>query len=217
MTPYLSLAIWVPIAAGVAVLAIGRDRDAATARWIALAGALAGFIVTIPLYTHFDVTTSAMQFVELREWIPYFDIYYHLGVDGISVLFVLLNSFTTLLVVWAGWRVITRRVAQYMAAFLIMSGLINGAFAALDGILFYVFFESMLLPMYLIIGVWGGERRVYAAFKFFLYTLLGSLLMLVAFIYLYQKSGSFALQDWYDLPPGVLRLESRPGKVVVIY
>ncbi|HEY5307332.1 MAG TPA: proton-conducting transporter membrane subunit, partial [Casimicrobiaceae bacterium] len=193
MTPYLSLAIWVPIAAGVAVLAIGRDRDAATARWIALAGALAGFIVTIPLYTHFDVTTSAMQFVELREWIPYFDIYYHLGVDGISVLFVLLNSFTTLLVVWAGWRVITRRVAQYMAAFLIMSGFINGAFAALDGILFYVFFESMLLPMYLIIGVWGGERRVYAAFKFFLYTLLGSLLMLVAFIYLYQKSGSFAL------------------------
>jgi NADH-quinone oxidoreductase subunit M len=211
MTPYLSLAIWVPIAAGVAVLAIGRDRDAATARWIALAGALAGFIVTIPLYTHFDLTTSAMQFVELREWIPYFDIYYHLGVDGISVLFVLLNSFTTLLVVWAGWRVITRRVAQYMAAFLIMSGLINGAFAALDGILFYVFFESMLLPMYLIIGVWGGERRVYAAFKFFLYTLLGSLLMLVAFIYLYQKSGSFALQDWYELP-----LSMRPQTLIFI-
>jgi NADH-quinone oxidoreductase subunit M len=211
MTPYLSLAIWVPIVAGVAVLAIGRDRDAATARWIALAGALAGFIVTIPLYTHFDLTTSAMQFVEHREWIPYFDIYYHLGVDGISVLFILLNSFTTLLVVWAGWRVITRRVAQYMAAFLIMSGLINGAFAALDGILFYVFFESMLLPMYLIIGVWGGERRVYAAFKFFLYTLLGSLLMLVAFIYLYQKSGSFALQDWYELP-----LSMRPQTLIFI-
>ncbi len=200
MTPYLSLAIWVPILAGVAVLVLGRDRDAATARWIALAGALAGFLVTIPLYTHFDTTTSAMQFVERSEWIPYFDIYYHLGVDGISVLFVLLNSFTTLLVVWAGWEAIKVRVAQYMAAFLIMSGLINGAFVALDAILFYVFFEAMLIPMYLIIGIWGGERRVYAAIKFFLYTLLGSLLMLVAFIYLYQKSGSFALSDWYELP-----------------
>ncbi len=200
MTPYLSLAIWVPIVAGVAVLAIGRDRDAMTARWIALAGALAGFLVTIPLYTHFDLTTSALQFVEHRNWIPYFDIYYYVGVDGISVLFILLNSFITLLVVWAGWEVITVRVAQYMAAFLIMSGVINGAFAAQDAILFYVFFEAMLIPMYLIIGIWGGPNRVYAAVKFFLYTLLGSLLMLVAFIYLYQKSGSFALLDWYELP-----------------
>ena len=201
MTPYLSLAIWVPILAGVAVLVLGRDRDAATARWIALAGALAGFLVTIPLYTHFDTTTSAMQFVERANWIPYFDIYYHLGIDGISVLFVMLNSFITLLAVWAGWEVIQSRVAQYMAAFLIMSGLINGAFAALDAVLFYVYFEAMLIPMYLIIGIWGGERRVYAAIKFFLYTLLGSLLMLVAFIYLYQRSGgSFALSDWYELP-----------------
>jgi NADH-quinone oxidoreductase subunit M len=200
MTSYLSLAIWVPIIAGVAVVVLGRDRDAATARWIALLGAIAGFLVCIPLYTHFDNGTSAMQFVERSDWIPYFDIYYHLGVDGISVLFILLNSFTTLLVVWAGWDVIKTRVAQYMAAFLIMSGLINGAFAALDGILFYVFFEAMLIPMYLIIGVWGGERRVYAAIKFFLYTLLGSLLMLVAFIYLYQQTGSFALTDWYLLP-----------------
>ena len=200
MTPYLSLAIWVPILAGVAVLVLGRDADAAKARWTALAGALAGFLVTIPLYTHFDASTSAMQFVERREWIPYFDIYYHLGVDGISVLFILLNSFTTLLVVWAGWECIKVRVAQYMAAFLVMSGLINGAFAALDAILFYVYFEAMLIPMYLIIGIWGGERRVYAAIKFFLYTLLGSLLMLVAFIYLYQRSGSFALQDWFLLP-----------------
>ncbi len=200
MTPYLSLSIWVPIIAGVAVLAVGRDRDATTARWIALAGALAGFLVTIPLYAHFDAATSALQFVERRDWIPYFDIYYFVGVDGISVLFILLNSFITLLVVWAGWRVITVRVAQYMAAFLIMSGFINGAFAAQDAILFYVFFEAMLIPMYLIIGIWGGPNRVYAAIKFFLYTLLGSLLMLVAFIYLYQKSGSFALQDWYDLP-----------------
>ena len=200
MTVYLSLAIWVPIVAGIIVVLIGRDRDARLIRWIALIGALAGFLITVPLYTHFDLTTSAMQFVERRDWILYFDIYYHLGVDGISVLFVLLNSFTTVLVVWAGWEVIQSRVAQYMAAFLIMSGLINGAFAALDAILFYFFFESMLIPMYLIIGIWGGERRVYAAIKFFLYTLLGSLLMLVAFIYLYQKSGSFALQDWYELP-----------------
>jgi len=200
MSSYLSLAIWVPIIGGVAVLVLGRDRDAGNARWIALLGALAGFLVTVPLYTHFDNATSAMQFVERRDWIPYFDIYYHLGVDGISVLFILLNSFTTLLVVWAGWEVIQSRVAQYMAAFLIMSGLINGAFAALDGILFYVFFEAMLIPMYLIIGVWGGERRVYAAIKFFLYTLLGSLLMLVAFIYLYQQTGTFALEDWYRLP-----------------
>ena len=200
MTPYLSLAIWVPIVAGVAVLVLGRDQDAAKARWTALAGALAGFLVTIPLYTHFDETTSAMQFVERREWIPYFDIFYHLGIDGISVLFVMLNSLITLLVVWAGWEVIKVRVAQYNAAFLIMSGLINGAFASLDGILFYVFFEAMLIPMYLIIGIWGGERRVYAAIKFFLYTLLGSLLMLVAFIYLYQESGSFALLDWFELP-----------------
>ena len=200
MTPYLSLSIWVPIVAGVAVLGLSRDSDAMKARWTALAGALAGFLVTIPLYTHFDTTTSAMQFVEKREWIPYFDIYYHLGVDGISVLFVILNAFTTLLVVWAGWESIKVRVAQYMAAFLIMSGLINGAFAALDGILFYVFFEAMLIPMYLIIGIWGGERRVYAAIKFFLYTLLGSLLMLVAFVSLYQRSGTFSLQEWMDLP-----------------
>jgi NADH-quinone oxidoreductase subunit M len=142
-----------------------------------------------------------MQFVERSDWIPYFDIYYHLGVDGISVLFILLNSFTTLLVVWAGWDVIKTRVAQYMAAFLIMSGLINGAFAALDGILFYVFFEAMLIPMYLIIGIWGGPNKIYAAFKFFLYTLLGSLLMLVALIYLYtQSAGSFDLAAWHKLP-----------------
>ena len=200
MTPYLSLAIWVPIVAGLAVLAIGRDRDASLARWIALVGAVAGFLVTIPLYTQFDRATSAMQFVELAEWIPRFDIRYHLGVDGISVLFVLLNSFITVIVVWAGWQVITTRVAQYMAAFLIMSGLVNGVFCALDGILFYVYFEAMLIPMYLIIGVWGGPNRVYAAVKFFLYTLLGSLLMLVALIYLYSASDSFSILEWYQLP-----------------
>jgi NADH-quinone oxidoreductase subunit M len=202
VTPYLSLSIWVPIVAGLVVLAVGRDgeRAAAPTRWIALIGAVAGFLVTVPLYTKFDVTTSAMQFVELTEWIPRFDIHYHLGVDGISVLFVLLNSFVTVLVVWSAWEVIQTRVAQYMAAFLIQSGLINGVFAALDGILFYVFFEAMLIPMYLIIGVWGGPNRVYAAIKFFLYTLLGSLLMLVALIYLYSVSDTFSILDWYDVP-----------------
>ena len=200
MPPYLSLAIWVPIVAGLAVLAVGSDRNAPTARWIALMGAIAGFLVTVPLYWQFDVTTSAMQFVERTEWIPRFDIHYHLGVDGISVLFVLLNSFVTVLVVWAGWEVITTRVAQYMGAFLIMSGLINGVFAALDGVLFYTFFEAMLIPMYLIIGVWGGPNRVYAALKFFLYTLLGSILMLVALIYLYSVSESFEILEWYKVP-----------------
>ena len=200
MMPYLSLAIWVPIAAGLAVLAVGRDRDAAAARWIALAGAIAGLAVTLPLWMQFDTGTSQMQFVERSEWIPRFDIFYHVGVDGISMLFVLLNSLMTLVVVWSAWEVIQVRVAQYMAAFLIQSGLINGAFCALDGILFYVFFEAMLIPMYLIIGAWGGPNRVYAAVKFFLYTLLGSLLMLVALIYLYDVSETFSILDWYDVP-----------------
>ncbi len=198
--PYLSLAIWVPIVAGLAVLAVGRDRDAATARWIALIGATVGLLVTLPLWLHFNPSTSEMQFVERTEWIPRFDVHYHLGVDGISMLFVLLNSLMTLLVVWSAWEVIQVRVAQYMAAFLIQSGLINGAFTALDGVLFYVFFEAMLIPMYLIIGVWGGPNRVYAALKFFLYTLLGSLLMLVALIYLYNVSETFSILDWYEVP-----------------
>jgi len=196
----LSLAIFVPIVAGVATLVVHDDRDAAPARWIALIGAVAGFAVTIPLYVDFDTTTAAMQFVELSEWVPRFDIYYHLGVDGLSVLFVLLNSFVTLLVVWSAWVVIQKRVAQYMAAFLIMSGLVNGAFAALDGVLFYMFFEAMLIPMYLIIGIWGGPNRVYASIKFFLYTLLGSFLMLVALIYLYNASQTFEILEWYKLP-----------------
>ncbi|MBK7792462.1 MAG: NADH-quinone oxidoreductase subunit M [Betaproteobacteria bacterium] len=198
--PYLSLAIWIPIAAGLMVLVYGRDRDAALARWIALVGALVGLLVTLPLWVHFNPHTSDMQFVESAEWIPRFDVRYLLGVDGISMLFVLLNSFVTLLVVWAGWEVIEDRVAQYMAAFLIMSGLINGSFVALDGVLFYVFFEALLIPMYLIIGVWGGPNRVYAAVKFFLYTLVGSLLMLVALIYLYRVSESFSILDWYLVP-----------------
>jgi NADH-quinone oxidoreductase subunit M len=197
---YLSLAIFVPIVAGIATLVIRDDRDAAQARWIALIGAVAGFAVTIPLYLDFDTTTAAMQFVERAEWVPRFDISYHLGVDGLSVLFVLLNSFITVVVVWSAWVVIEKRVAQYMAAFLIMSGLVNGAFAALDGVLFYVFFEAMLIPMYLIIGIWGGPNRVYASIKFFLYTLLGSFLMLVALVYLYNASQSFEILEWHKLP-----------------
>jgi len=199
-TPWLSLSIWIPILFGMVVLAFS-DRHAAQVRQIALIGALAGFAVSLPLYAGFNAHTAAMQFVELSPWIPRFNINYNLGVDGISVLFILLNSFITVLVVIAGWESIQKRVAQYMAAFLIMSGLLNGVFAALDAMLFYVFFEATLIPMYLVIGVWGGPNRVYAAVKFFLYTLLGSLLMLVAFLYLYDKSGgSFSILDWHKLP-----------------
>ena len=202
--PLLTLVIWVPIVAGLLTLATGSDRKAPVARLIALIGALAGFLVAIPLYTQFDATTPAMQFTELTPWIATFNINYHLGADGISVPLILLNSFMTVLVVIAGWEVIQEKVAQYMAAFLIMSGLINGVFAALDAILFYVFFEAMLIPMFLIIGVWGGPNRVYAAVKFFLYTLLGSLLVLAAFIYLYFASnGSFEILDYYRLPLGM--------------
>jgi NADH-quinone oxidoreductase subunit M len=199
-THWLSLAVWVPIAAGVVVLAVG-DRHRREARLVALIGALAGFLVTLPLVRGFESGTSRMQFVELAPWIERFNINYHLGVDGISVLFILLNSFVTVLVVIAGWEVIEDKVAQYMAAFLIMSGLLNGVFAALDAMLFYVFFEATLIPMYLVIGIWGGPNRVYAAVKFFLYTLLGSLLMLVAFLYLYgQSGGSFSILDYHKLP-----------------
>jgi len=199
--PWLSLAVWVPIVAGLAVLATGADRNARQARIIALIGAVLGLVVTIPLVAGFDTGTSAMQFVEKAPWIERFNVNYHVGVDGISVLFILLNSFITVLVVIAGWEVIRDKVAQYMAAFLVMSGLLNGSFAALDAVLFYVFFEATLIPMYLVIGVWGGPNRVYAAVKFFLYTLLGSLLMLVAFLYLYNKSGgSFAVLDYHKLP-----------------
>jgi len=197
----LSLAIWTPIVAGLLVIATGGDKNANMARLLALAGAALGFLVTLPLYTQFDTLHGGMQFEEKFSWIASLNINYHLGVDGISMLFVILNSFTTLLVVLAGWQVIEKRVAQYMAAFLVMSGLINGAFAALDAVLYYVFFEAMLIPMYLIIGVWGGPRRVYASIKFFLYTLLGSLLMLVAFIYLYFQAGySFEILKYHTLP-----------------
>ena len=200
----LSLAIWTPVFFGVVLLSLGRDQHANAVRWIALVGAVLSFLITVPLITGFDTTTSAMQFVENVPWIERFNVNYRLGVDGLSVWFVLLTAFITIIVVIAAWEVITERVNQYMGAFLILSGLMVGVFSALDGLLFYVFFEATLIPMYIIIGIWGGPRRVYAAFKFFLYTLLGSLLMLVALVYLYYKSGgSFDILTWHKLPLGI--------------
>ncbi|MBK9521229.1 MAG: NADH-quinone oxidoreductase subunit M [Rhodocyclaceae bacterium] len=199
----LSLAIWLPILGALPLLLLGSQRRDAV-RWLALLVAVMGFLVTLPLFIGFDNREVAMQFVERSPWISRFNIFYHLGVDGISMPFILLNSFITVLVVLAGWDVIKEKQAQYMAAFLVMSGLMNGIFSALDGVLFYVFFEASLIPMYLIIGVWGGPNRVYAAIKFFLYTLLGSLLMLVALIWLFLESGgSFNILDWHQLPLGM--------------
>ena len=199
----LSLAIWTPIAFGVVLLALGRDDQARSVRWVALIGAIASFLVTLPLYDGFKLGTAAIQFVEKAPWIARFNVNYHLGVDGISLWFVLLTAFINVVIVIAGWEVITKRVNQYMGAFLILSGLMIGVFCALDGMLFYVFFEATLIPMYLIIGIWGGPNKIYAAFKFFLYTLLGSLLMLVALIFLYTKSGgSFDLALWHKMPLG---------------
>ncbi|KAA5921574.1 NADH-quinone oxidoreductase subunit M [Achromobacter xylosoxidans] len=201
--PWLTLAIFVPIVFGLLVLAVGRDDRPGLTRGLSLIGSIAGFLVTIPLYTGFDSKTAAMQFVEKTSWIEAFNVNYHLGVDGISLWFVLLTAFITIIVVLAGWEVITSRVSQYMAAFLILSGLMVGVFCALDGMLFYVFFEATLIPMYIIIGVWGGPNRVYAAFKFFLYTLMGSLLTLVAFIYLWNASGgSFDILTWQQTKLG---------------
>ena len=197
---FLSAAIWIPILTGLFLLSFGTDRNPGIVRGVSLAGALAGLLATVPLYTRFDTASAKMQFVEQMPWIERFGVSYHLGVDGISVWFVLLTAFITVIVVIAGWRVIEERVAGYMASFLILSGLMIGVFSALDGLLFYVFFEATLIPMYIIIGIWGGPNRVYAAFKFFLYTLLGSLLTLVAIIYLYTKSGSFSILDWHALP-----------------
>ncbi len=200
----LSLAIWTPIFFGVVLLAFGNDQHAKVVRWIALVGSLVSLAVTVPLYSRFELGTSAMQFVEKASWIERFNVFYHLGLDGVSLWFVLLTAFITVIVVIAGWEVITERVNQYMGAFLILSGLMVGVFSAMDGMLFYVFFEATLIPMYLIIGIWGGPNKIYAAFKFFLYTLLGSLLMLIALIYLYtQSGGSFDLATWHKLPlPG---------------
>ena len=198
--PLISLVIWLPILIGILVFATGGDNNARLAKWVALIGSIMGLLVAIPLYMQFDPTMVGMQFVEYHTWIERFNIHYHLGIDGISMPLILLNCFITPLVVIAGWQVISNRVSQYMGAFLVMSGIVNGVFSSLDAILFYVFWEASLIPMFLIIGVWGGPNRVYAAIKFFLYTLMGSLLMLVAFIYLYNVSGgSFSILDYHKL------------------
>ena len=198
--PLISLVIWLPILIGILVFATGGDNNARLAKWVALIGSIMGLLVAIPLYMQFDPTMVGMQFVEYHTWIERFNIHYHLGIDGISMPLILLNCFITPLVVIAGWQVINNRVSQYMGAFLVMSGIVNGVFSSLDAILFYVFWEASLIPMFLIIGVWGGPNRVYAAIKFFLYTLMGSLLMLVAFIYLYNVSGgSFSILDYHKL------------------
>jgi NADH-quinone oxidoreductase subunit M len=190
--PILSIAIWLPVLFGLLILAIGSDKNPGPARWLALIGSVLSFIVTADL-----------QFVEKATWIERFNITYHLGVDGISMWFVVLTALITVIVVIAGWQVITKNVAQYFASFLILSGIMVGVFSAADGMLFYVFFEATLIPMYIIIGVWGGPNRVYAAFKFFLYTLMGSLLMLVALLYLYTQTGTFDLATWQTTKIGM--------------
>ena len=201
--PYLSLAIWLPIAFGVLIMALGNDKNAGMVRGASLFAALVSFVVTLPLYFGFDTSTAQLQFVEKLPWIEAFGASYGLGVDGLSVWFVILTALITIFVIVSAWEVITEKVAQYMAAFLILSGLMVGVFSATDGLLFYVFFEATLIPMYIIVGVWGGANRIYAAFKFFLYTLLGSLLTLVALIYLQFQSGTFEIAAWHKLPLGM--------------
>jgi NADH-quinone oxidoreductase subunit M len=198
--PILSFVVWLPILGGLLVLAA---KDAVNPRPLALAVAMITFLTSLLLYTGFDTGTADMQFQEKASWVPAFNVFYHLGIDGISMPLIILTTFTTVLVVLAGWEVIKERPAQYMAAFLIMEGLMNGVFSALDSVLFYVFWEGMLIPMFLIIGVWGGPRRVYATIKFFLYTFLGSVFMLVALIYMYTQSGSFAILDFHALKLGM--------------
>jgi NADH-quinone oxidoreductase subunit M len=200
--PILTLTIWLPIVGGILVLASG-DRAASLSKWVALTFALLTFLISLALWTGFDASTAQMQFVERADWIPSFHVFYHLGVDGISMPLILLTTFFTILVIIAGWEVITYKPTQYMAAFLIMEGVMVGVFSALDAILFYVFWEAMLIPMFLIIGVWGGPNRVYATIKFFLYTFFGSVFMLIALIYMYFKSGSFDILDYHFLKLGM--------------
>jgi NADH-quinone oxidoreductase subunit M len=202
--PWLSAAIWIPIGFGLFLLSAGRDRSAAVVRALALTGSLAGLLATVPVVNGFRLDQAGLQFEEKVAWIGTLNANYHLGVDGLSIWFVPLTAFITVIAVLAGWKAIGERVAQYYASFLIMSGLLIGVFSAVDGLLFYVFFEATLIPMYIIIGVWGGPNRVYAAIKFFLYTLLGSLLFLVSLVYLYQSSsGSFDIFAWQRLPIGL--------------
>ncbi len=201
--PLLSLVVWLPIVGGLMVLAFSGEKSVLEAKAVGLITALLTFIASIPLFTLFDTGTSAMQFQELAPWIERFGIYYHLGVDGISMPLILLTTFTTVLVIIAGWEVITFKPAQYLASFLILEGLMNGAFAALDAALFYVFWEALLIPMFIVIGIWGGPRRVYATIKFFLYTFLGSVFMLVALLWLYFQGGSFSILDFHHLQIGI--------------
>ena len=202
MTPnILSILIWLPILGGILILSTGGDRNAQLARKIALGFSVGTFLLSLSLYADFDITTASMQFVERYQWIESLHIQYFLGVDGISMPLIILTTLLTTIVVIAGWEVITKRVAQYMASFLIMEGLMIGVFSSMDAILFYLFWEAMLIPMFLIIGVWGGSNRVYAAIKFFLYTLVGSLLMLVAIIYLYFTSDhTFNIASFHATP-----------------
>ncbi len=200
--PILSVLLWLPIAGGVIVLLAGRVAPR-WVRWLALFFSVLVFAISVPLWTQFNTGTAAMQFVENLPWIRTFHVHYHLGVDGISMPLILLTTFMTVLVVIAGWEVVHYKLAQYMAAFLIMEGLMNGVFSALDGLLFYVLWEAMLIPLFLIIGIWGGPRRVYASIKFFLYTFLGSVLMLVAIIYMYVKSGSYDILTFQQMPLGM--------------
>jgi NADH-quinone oxidoreductase subunit M len=199
MHALLSFVIWLPIAAGVLILLLG-ERNIIIGRWLALAASLGTLALTLPLWAHFDTTTAAMQFLERLAWIPRFSAYYSVGVDGISLPLIVLTAFMTVPVVIAGWTVIELRPAQYYAAFLIMEGLMIGVFAATDALLFYFFWEAMLIPMFLIIGIWGGARRVYATIKFFLYTFLGSVFMLAALIYMYVKAGNYAIATFQALP-----------------
>ena len=197
--PVLSLAIWLPVAFGVLVLLVGNDSRAQMVRWLSLLGSLVGLAATLPLVFCFDNSAHGLQFVERHPWITLFNVNYDLGIDGISLWLIVMTAAMLVVVVLAGWQIIQKQVAQYMGAFLILSGLMIGVFATFDGLLFYVFFEATLIPMFIIIGLWGGERRIYAAFKFFLYTFLGSLPMLLGLIYLYLETKSFNLYDWYAL------------------
>ncbi len=200
--PILTTLIWLPIIAGMLILFVGRDRPS-LAKWLSLITTVVTFIISIPLWTGFDTTISAMQFEEKIAWIPQFNIYYHLGVDGLSMPLVLLTTFTQILVIASAWEVIKERVEQYMGAFLIMGGVMVGVFAALDSILFYVFWELLLIPMFIVIGKWGGVHRVYATMKFFLYTFFGSVFMLIAFLYMYHTSGSFSILHFQDMQIGM--------------
>jgi len=201
--PLLSLVIWTPIIGGLFLLAFAKKDNAANTRIIALLISILTFLLSIPLYSDFDTTSAVMHFSQITPWIGTFNINYHLGIDGISMPLIVLTTFMTVIVVIAGWEVIKDRVEQYMAAFLIMEGLMVGVFASLDAALFYVFWEALLIPMFIVIGVWGGENRVYATIKFFLYTFFGSVFMLIALLYLYSQSNSFEILDYHQLKIGL--------------